>query len=63
MARKSEAEFYEIRLFVEEDDIQKLETGKSIELGCITFGKPIVITLKKSLKTAPKIPANEQATS
>jgi len=43
---------YEIRVLLEEDEIRKLEGGKPVEIGSLSFGQPIMITLKRSEKTS-----------
>jgi hypothetical protein len=51
MAKKNENDMYEIRVMVAEKDVQKLEAGEILEIGCLSFGLPIKISLQK---TAPK---------
>jgi len=41
---------YEIRVTLREDEIRKLEDGKPVEIGSLSFGQPIMITLKRSEK-------------
>jgi len=41
---------YEIRVLLEEDEIRKLEGGKPVEIGSLSFGQPILIPLKRSEK-------------
>jgi hypothetical protein len=51
MSRKNLG-IYEIRVLLEEDAIRKLEDGQPVEIGGLSFGQPIMITLKRSEKTS-----------
>lgn len=48
MARKNpETDMLEIRVVVEPSDVDKLARGEILQLGILSFGEPLAITLQK----------------
>ena len=54
MARKTEGN-YELQIVVHEKEIQKLERGEPLEIGLISLGPCIKVTLKKAVKSVRKV--------
>lgn len=54
MARKTEGK-YELQIIIQEKEIQRLERGKVLEIGLISLGPCIKVTLKKGVKSPWKL--------